>query len=385
MRQKTTKKPAKRHPSKVAPLAWNALPHQELLRSARESMLFGSRSRAGEEARIHILSRRLPRLDAAEHMKYIEIASTRMVEMLRAVRDTYRTYLKEQGAKPLAEMYWVVCQYGVKDWAVMLLRDVVFGYIGACQIRTEDWDALFGLPLTKGLSPGETGNRALTPTLNADRALWKRVNELVDENVFDEVIAGGPFGRISQMRLAQSVYGLLFSTGSDTLPQLIKNREDRWDKCCPWTEGLAMLFDAAQGEVIFQFDALGDDGRRAESLLLALSPLQRIVYKHLSDLRQGRATERWGEAVWLPLFSELDERGVPLDELTNTAKAVLTSVRKQRKKVETWVDCYKSNGNALLDDGKRHTLKREVCHAMHNELRAATSQLARIYPMPKKS
>jgi hypothetical protein len=57
----------------------------------------------------------------------------------------------------------------------------------------------------------------------------------------------------------------------------ISTREKFWDHCYPWTEGLAMLFDAAQQEVVSQFNALGDDARQAESLLINLPAFRRIA------------------------------------------------------------------------------------------------------------
>jgi hypothetical protein len=328
-------------------------------------------------------------------MKYVEITCARMVEFLRAIRDAYRTYLKEQGAKPLAEMYWVVCRCGVKDWAVMVLREAVFEYIRHCQIRSKDWDALFEFP-----SPPESllresqndplwepQNKRLPPTVHADTALSKRIGELVDRDVFDDGWTGGPFGRDGQIELARSMFGMTLLTGPVTLSETFDRRQDLWDKCYPWTEGLAMLFDAAQEELFFQFDALGDDGRRAESLLLTLSPLQKILHKHTLGLRPGGGSTRsLGDDFWLPLFRELDENGILPDELTGNAKKVLTSVRKQRKPAGTFVECYQSKGSASLEDGKKpHPLRREVCHAIHGEVQKAKAQFAKIYPMPKRA
>lgn len=83
-----------------------------------------------------------------------------------------------------------------------------------------------------------------------------------------------------------------------------------------------------------------------------------------------------GRSLNLPL-SEMPS----LRKLKGTAEKVLTSVRQQRNPAGTWVECYKSESSALLNDGKHHKLKREVCHAMYNEAAAANVQFAKIYPM----
>ena len=72
--------------------------------------------------------------------------------------------------------------------------------------------------------------------------------------------AGGPFGRHNQMRLSPAMPNRAFRTAGETLLDEISTREKFWDHCYPWTEGLAMLFDAARQEVLSQFAALGEGG-----------------------------------------------------------------------------------------------------------------------------
>jgi hypothetical protein len=136
MNRRVAKRPPSSAPRKPAtgPIRWDELPHEELRYAAQASLGFGSRARASEDAKLHVLTLRLRKLDAADHMKYIEIINARTVEVLRAVRDEYRGYLQQKGAKPIAEMQWVVVRYGVMDWAVMALREAIFEYIGHCHI-----------------------------------------------------------------------------------------------------------------------------------------------------------------------------------------------------------------------------------------------------------
>jgi hypothetical protein len=315
-------------------------------------------------------------MEAADHLSYIEIACAQVVELLRAVRDEYRHYLKDQGAKPLAEMYWVVLRYGVKDWAVMALRTAAFEYIGHCRIKTDDWNALFDFnPLLRKVESAKASSH-----VKADDALLTQINRLLGKNVFDEVLTGGPFGRDGQLRLGQAMAGQSFLKGQ-TLMEGIKERQQLWDECFPWTEGLAMLFDATQEEVLFQYSLLGEDGRRAESEYSKLTPFQRIAYKHLYDLKSGGGdSHTLGDAGWLALLKELDEAGTSLDqELIGNARDVLMTLRRKGKSIDNWTQCYDPRAFVILEDAKRHGLKREVTRAIHNAARAARTQLEKVW------
>lgn len=382
-----TKKSPKRSPKSGAairaagPIRWDALPHQELWKAALESMSFGSRARAGEDARLHVLRRRLPRLDPADHMNYIEIVCAQTVELLRAVRDEYRRYLEDRGAKPLVEMYWVVVRYGVKDWAVMALRDAVLEYIGHCRIKTKHWNALFKFSPRLLRLPAEVEHETVSPTVRLDAALSNTVNLLLGQNSFDEVMTGGVFGRDGQLILGRSMPSEAVLTGRQTFLENIKHRQELWDDCYPWTEGLAMLFDAVQQELLRQIRALGGDGRRAESRFLQLSPFQRIAYKHLCGLKSDKVPSRnLGEVRWSLLLDELDDSGLLLDqELNGRPRSVLMALRKKGKAIETWRQCYHSQATATLENGKRYRLKREVTHAIHNAAKVAAYHLAKVW------
>jgi hypothetical protein len=345
-------------------------------------MSFGSRTRSGEDAVRHVLKRRLPRLDPADHTRYVELECTRTVELLRAVRDEYRRYLEDRGAKPLAEMYWVVFRFGVIDWAVMILRAAALEYIDNSRINTEHWEALFEFSAPLGFFGRERqGKKKASPTVQADEALSKTVNGLLGKDVFDEVRTGGPFGRDGQLRLGRSMPGMAFLMGRETILDAIKKRQELWDKCWPWTEGLARLFDAAQEELFFQSEELGEDGRRAELGILQLSSFQRIAYKHLHVLKSGELSSRnLGEARWLALLGALDEAKLDPDrELRGNARSVLRAVRQKGQPIERWEQCYHSKTRVTLEDGKVYTLKREVMHAIHNAAKAAEYQLRKVW------
>jgi hypothetical protein len=368
------------HKSATGPIRWDELPHKELRYAAKASMAFGSRARASEDAKLHVLTQRLWKLDAVDHMKYIEIINARTVEVLRAIRDEYRGYLQKKGAKPIAEMQWVVVRYGVMDWAVMALREAIFEYIGHCRISTEHWEALFCIRAPVRFRSQEPV-QPKSETVNADTALLKTIEGFITQNVFDEVRPGGPFGRHNQMRLARATPKLAFQTEGETLLDEISIREKFWDHCCPWTEGLAMLFDAAQQEVVSQFDGLGDDAHLAESLLINLPAFRRIAYEHLMGMKSREPSIRnLGEARWLALLRELDESGILLhDELQGKAREVLMAVRKKGQAASTWAECYQFKSSVILDSGKRYTLKREITHAIHNAARLAANQLAKVW------
>jgi hypothetical protein len=364
------------------PIRWDEIPHHELWARAQEGMSVGSRLRAGEDSLKYVLKRRLHRLDPADHLRYVELECARIVETLRMVRDEYRVHLEDRGCAPLVEMYWVVLRYGVKDWAVMLLRSVAFEYIGHCKLKTEIWDGLFDFagPLND-LIPDEGKSKPTPSIVKPDDALMKSINALLRQEIFDQVLTGGPFGKDSQLYFARSHPGRAFLFGGETFADAIRRRQALWDDGYPWTEGLARMFDAAQEELFFEQDALGADGRRAEARFIKLNPLQQVAYKHLVSLRSGDVADQiTGSNRWLPLLRELDARGISLDrDLQGQAREVLMALRKQGSKIATWEECYNSKAGVILGDGKRHGLRREVTHAIHNAAKSADYGLGKIW------
>lgn len=194
-------------------------------------------------------------------------------------------------------------------------------------------------------------------------------------------MTGGPFGRDGQLRLGHSMPSEAVLKGRQTLMENIKYRQELWDNCYPWTEGLAMLFDAVQEELLRQIRALGGDGRRAESRFLQLSAFQRIAHKHLCGLKSDKLPSRnLGEARWSALLEELDDSGLLLDkELRGRVRDVLMASRKKGKAIQSWKQCYHSQATVMLEDGKRYRLKREVTHAIHNAAKVAGYQLAKVW------
>jgi hypothetical protein len=298
------------------------------------------------------------------------------------VRDKYRAYLENKGCGPLMEMYWVVFRYGVKDWAVMILRSAAFSYIGDSRISTEHWNSLFDFsgPFNDLL---RSTQKMHTPDLfvHPDQKLSKTIKNLLPQAVFDEVRTGGPFGRDAQIRFAASFPGKAVLLGEETLPDAIDRRLRLWDGYHPWTEGLARMFDAAQGEILSQYDALGSDARRAEADFLNLSRLHQIAYKHLMTLRSGAvAKETMARDRWLPLLRELDSTAILLDrELQGNARETLMHLRKKGVQIRTWEECYASTAMVVIGNQKARTLRREVTHFIHNAAKKAAYQLGKIW------
>lgn len=361
------------------PIRWEELPHHEIWSAAVESTSPGSWIRAREDAKLHVLKLRLPRLDPADHFNYVEIECGRMVELLRAIRDEYRRRLRLSGAKPLAETYWVILRYGVKDWAVMVLREAISRYIRSCEIPAKQWDTLFGIhPLLQ--APEWTIRNRMTPFMTGP-PFEASINGLIRKDVFEIGWAriGGPFSRDAQERLGRNNIGAGLLMGLN-LAETIKQRQQFWDDCQPWTEGLAMLFDAVHGELLFQVEALGDDWRRLEAKLAQLTDLQRIAHDHLHSMSVGSSSRKFGEVQWLDLLGRLDEKGISVgDSLSGRAKRVLMAVRKKGIKIETWVDCYTAKAWATFEDDKRYSLRREVAHAVHNAADAASAKLGNVW------
>jgi hypothetical protein len=364
------------------PIRWDEIPHNELWARALEAMSFGSCSRATEDSLKHVLKRRLHRLDPADHLRYVELECARIVETLRMVRDEYRSYLKDRGCAPLAEMYWVVLRYGVKDWAVMLLRTAAFEYIRHCKLQAELWDGLFKFAGPFKIFLPDQGESTPTPSIvKSDDALIRAFNVLLPPEVFDQVLTGGPFGRDAQLHVARVFPGQAALHGQETFPDAVRRRQALWDDGYPWTEGLAQMFDATQEELFSQLEALGGDARRAEARFIRLSSLQKIAHKHLVSIQSGDiADQTTGSNRWLSLLRELDAEGISLDhELQGKAREVLVTLRRKGSKIATWEECYNSKATVTLDDGKRYRLRREVTRLIHNAVKKAVYHLGKIW------
>jgi hypothetical protein len=69
-----------------------------------------------------------------------------------------------------------------------------------------------------------------------DDELMKTINLLLRQDVFDQVLTGGPFGRDAQFYLARTYPGLAFLFGRETFTDAIQRRQALWDNGHPWTE-----------------------------------------------------------------------------------------------------------------------------------------------------
>ena len=364
---------SKRVPPVRRVLPWGEIPHRVLWMRAQQVLDLESPSRAMMDSLQSVLTLRLHRMDPVDHRRYIEIECGRIVEALRALRDVYRDYLGPKVDASLVEMNWVIVRFGIKDWAVMRLRESASRFVVACRIQKVAWDEVYGISRNLPYQDGPT-----SPTQHQSPfAQAQDVEGKIRADVFDEVMVGGPFGQDAQLRLARRNSGL--SVGH-TFPEAVERRRAKWDSHL-WTEGLARLYDAACGEVIRQLEVLGKDGIEAESELVRLSPLERIAYTHLYALKSKDGTSKEArQETWIKLLIELDTRGVRIDDaLSKTARAVLLRARQKGNTIETWTDCYARTAAVIMEDGTARKLRREVTHSLHNAAKKAHDQMRKIW------
>jgi hypothetical protein len=321
------------------PIRWDDVPHQELQLRISNAMATGSRARAFEDSLEHVLRRRLPKLDPADHFKYAELLCVDIVETLRVVRDVYRAYLEERGCRPIAEMYWVVFRFAVTSYAVKMLRTRASRYVRDSQVDATHWETLYGYRFAVRVPLGRVSNIHKPVERTLEDSVKNVIPGLVDEQGLQQVVTGGPFGRDGQIVLGRDRPTVEFQMGTMNLMESIKHRQELWEQCYPWTEVLARLFDACQEELLFQHAALPQDARQAESRFLALSDFERIAYGHLLDLgRMNTNARNLGDDGWMALLRDLDEHEVPLDcALSGKAKHVLDAVRKKGNPIATCV------------------------------------------------
>ena len=337
----------------------------------------GSSERASEDSVRYVLKRRLPTLDPGDHLRYVELDCRRLVKTLRLTRDVYRACLENEGCKPVAEMHWIVFRFAVMPYSVKLLREAASAYIIYSRVAELDWQAMYGYsPAAIIQVPPE-----LKEFTKPSPSIQETITALINEESFQQISRGGPFGKDGQIRLARSRPATTFRMEDMSLLDTIKMRQTLWEKNYPWTEGLARLFDATQEELLYQNEVLSRDGRRAEAQFVSLSAFEKIAHKHLIDIRQKDVRSRnLGHGAWLELLRGLDAQKIPLDgQLRNKAKNVLDEVRRNGHKVHLWEDCYSAKLRASLDDGKIYNLRREVTHAIHNAAKKAQYQLSKIW------
>jgi hypothetical protein len=342
-----------------------------------DAMGSGSSGRASDDSVKYVLKRRLSSLEPADHFRYVEIESRRLVETLRVTRDIYRVYLQEEGRKPVAEMYWVVFRFAVIPYAVKLLREAAAAYVISTQVPESKWQKLYGhwwpeiLPI-----PAELKQFTRPPL-----SIQEGITNLITEESLQEIIIGGPFGRDGQMHVAASSPGFAFRMGEMSMVDIINLRRKLWEKCYPFTEGLSRLFDATQEELFCQSEGLSEDGRRAEAEFASLTPFQKIAHNHLIDIRRkGVSSRNLGRDAWLELLRELDAHKVTLEnELHGKARHVLEEARRNSYEIRLWEHCYDPKVRVSLDDGKIYSLRREVTHAIHNVAKKAQYHLGKVW------
>jgi hypothetical protein len=361
-------------------IRWVDIPHAELYQSVLNSLVLGSRERAKEDALRHVLKPRLPELARSDHRRYVEIECCKIVETLRAVRDEYRRYLEQERCKPIAEMYWVVFRFGIVQYAVRLLRKIASEYVISTKVPFAEWEILYGhsfvpcFPLAGSAKPE-------TPETPTPQSVTNTMRGLIVEDTVRHVGNGGPFGRAGQLELTRRIPGFAFWGPGITFPEIVKKRQLLWEECSTWTKGLSQLFDAAQAELEFQYSLLTEDAKRVESAFVKLSAFEKIAHEYLIDLRQSTASSRnLAESDWLKIMDALDKSGIAVEaELTAGPRKVLATVRRRGHQITTWRECYQSRSHVSMDDGKNHSLRREVTHAIHNAAKRASYQLAKVW------
>jgi hypothetical protein len=238
-------------------LRWDEVPHEELWNKTQVALGMGEAKRANVDALRGILKRRLPQMKSEDHQRYVELECARIVESLRVLRDTYRDSLKPLIHGPLAEMYWVVWQFGVRYRAVTLLQTAAITYVQHSSIPQKNWHQLFrknpqfqyAVPATATEQMAELLYSARMQDSGDDRLMTSvtatlSIQRMVQLEALDATEVGGVFGRDQQFRQLEQ------SPGTEISPEALDSQLQCWDAARPWSEGLATLFDATQEEVV---------------------------------------------------------------------------------------------------------------------------------------
>lgn len=192
------------------PIRWEDIPHHALRDQALSYMGAGLPDRAGADAIRSVLKRRLSRLLPADHTRYIELECGRIVETLRHLRDVYREYVEKEARGAVAERYWAILRFGLKDWAVMLTRTAAVTYIDSCSLRASAWNALFGFD-----GPFKMPGFKEEPesTLLSLSKLERSVTGMLRQDSIDQIRTGGSFGYEAQAHYARVLPGAAFLLG----------------------------------------------------------------------------------------------------------------------------------------------------------------------------
>ena len=146
--------------------------------------------------------------------------------------------------------------------------------------------------------------------------------------------------------------------------------------CQPAQDQLAASRADAARAAVGVFSSFG-----VESAFVKLSTFEKIAHEYLIDMRQHTASSRnLPESDWLKIMDALDKNGIEVEaELTDSPRQVLEAVRRRGHQITTWRECYQFRSRVSMDDGKNHSLRREVTHAIHNAAKRAAYQLAKVW------
>ena len=360
-------KSSQKLPARTTPLRWSLVPHEDLGKSASATLEPGALRHAVRDSALFLAMRRMPLHDPAAMATYTQVACARLVEEIRALRDTYRAHLEDLGCRPVHEMYGVVFDYAVKDWAIRIFRQAVRRYIELAGIRIREWEEVFGALRAKRqltdfeLEYGVVGD-------------WPELDSLIESRIvkacFEEEQQGGPFGKMASSFVGRKEDG---ETHADAAARI----EDLWDKYSVWIEPLVSMFDVLWHELRYQGEVLSQEKHDPTHLQVALDVIGQVVNKHLVSLhlQDGRGPNL-GEEGWLDLMRELDSNKVALEELPPTAKKLLTALRRKGVKIDSWEKAYLSSQPVSLEDANTRSLHNQIRTFVHNTAKRVRRLLA---------
>ena len=180
----------------------------------------------------------------------------------------------------------------------------------------------------------------------------QQVNDFLPVTVFDQIRRGGPFGPEGQVELAHC---FPLTLGGETLENAIQSRQQLWIQFRPWTSSGTSLAVRENRAQVSSRTAIGK-----------------------------RKTKSTWDGQWLPLLRELDGNEIALNaHLPDKPLKVARSMRQKGIALNTWEEAYISKGRTLLEDGKIHSIRRAVTHAIHNAAKNASIRLERVWAKEK--
>jgi hypothetical protein len=258
------------------PIRWDEFPHARLRLQIHARLACNDVARSDEDSLRRILIRRLPKRDADDHRRYIEIEARSLVEHLRCTRDVYGSFVDCQNCRPRLEAQWVVLRFAVFPTAVSILRHRVIEYSHLTTVLARDLSLLFGIatrPCCRNVAKditlicfpdlddqtkaNDTEIESLSRLIDEDSLLiFKDIRE--DGGAVIRLFGGGPFS-LDDRRSILNSFGMGAIQAGITLPEWIKSRERLWHLSTPWTDGLCDMFISVQEELFAQWRALPSD------------------------------------------------------------------------------------------------------------------------------